>query len=238
MNFPLILRWSGLRKIKKKRKHLTTKIRKKCKPKIDHPIDPVSGESMTVSTPSILTEYYHEELSRLQEELKSKIWSYTTVDACLHIGMYKEEGIAMASFAIEHILKEQTKNYIIIDWLSITDNLSEPIFAKPFPPEFIVDVLTGQIKIIIGLNLDVLIELFDSFGLKTRWLSEKETNKEKQRAPRKGMVIINKRGIGITLPSGQESIVYGGIISKILYDSIRPSNVALTYFSMDIKIEE
>jgi hypothetical protein len=26
-----------LRKIKKKRKHLTTKIRKKCKPKIDHP---------------------------------------------------------------------------------------------------------------------------------------------------------------------------------------------------------
>jgi sorbitol-specific phosphotransferase system component IIBC len=39
MNFPLILKRNGLRKTEKKCKHLTTKTRKKCKPKMNHPIN-------------------------------------------------------------------------------------------------------------------------------------------------------------------------------------------------------
>jgi hypothetical protein len=37
MNFLLILKSNGLKKIVKKCKHLTTKTRKKCKPKMNHP---------------------------------------------------------------------------------------------------------------------------------------------------------------------------------------------------------
>ena len=39
MNFPLSLKHNGLRKTVKKCEHLTTKTRKKCKPKIHHPSD-------------------------------------------------------------------------------------------------------------------------------------------------------------------------------------------------------
>jgi len=198
----------------------------------DKGIDPVSGGNIVVSTPTVFTEYYHEELSKLQDDLKNKIWAYTCLETCLHIGMYRDEGIVMAGFAIEEILKEQTANYIIIDWLAITHNLSEPLFGKPFSPEFIIDVLTGKIKIIIGLDLDALIYTFNVFGLESRWLTEKETAKIKQRAIREGMVIINKRGIAVTLPDQKEVIISGGTISKILYDSIKPTSIAKSMLNL------
>jgi hypothetical protein len=199
----------------------------------DKGIDPVSGVDITVSTPKVETQYYHEELSKLYEHLKDKIWAYTVIDTCVHIGMYRDKGIMMAGFAIEEILKQQTENFLIIDWLSITYNLSQPLFAKPFPPEFIIDILTGKVKVIIGLNADALIETFNFFGLKSRWLTEKETAKRQQTAARKGLVVISKKGIIVTQPSGQEITIFGGTLSKILYDSIRPSSVALSILSID-----
>ena len=139
----------------------------------------------------------------------------------------------MAGFAIKEILKAQTKNYIIIDWLSITRNLSQPLFAKPFPSEFIIDILTGKVKVIIGLDADALVETFSFWGLKSRWLTEKETTRIEQASVRKELFKINKRGIIITIPTGEEWIISGGIISKILYDGIKPSNIALSFSLID-----
>lgn len=205
----------------------------------DKGIDPVTGQNIFVRTPSIKTEFYHEELGKLYEDLQTKIWAYTVVDTCVHIGMYRDEGLAMAPFTIPHILKQQTENFIVVDWLSITENLSEPIFAKPFPPEFIVDILTGKVKIIIGINVDALIETFNVFGLDTRWLTEKETARLKQVSVREGMIVVNNKGIIITLPGGaQEATLYGGTFSKIIYDSIKPSNIAQSYLSSKIKYGE
>ena len=203
----------------------------------DKGIDPVSGGNIIISTPSVFTEYYHEELSKLQQDLKEKIWAYTCLETCLHLGMYRDKGIVMAGFAIEELLKQQTANYIIIDWLSITHNLSEPLFCKPFLPEFIIDVLTGKIKIIIGLNLDALIDTFNAFGLKSRWLTEKETIKRKQTAIRDRMVIINKRGIVVTQQDQKEVIISGGTLSKILYDSIKPTSIATSMLNLAISDE-
>lgn len=204
----------------------------------DKGIDPVSEKPIRISTPTIKTEGYQEEFVKLNKTLETKIWAYTNVENCLHIGMYRDEGIVMAGFTIEEILKKETENYIIIDWLSITENLSQPIFAKPFTPDFILDVLTGKIKIILGLNLDNLIQFFNILGIETKWLSKKETAKAKQKAIRKGMIISNNRAISMNLPNfGGEVILSGGIISKILYDNILPSNIALSMLSIEAEKE-
>lgn len=197
----------------------------------DKGIDPLSGQSIEIKTPKITTEYYHQDLLNLEKDLKSKIWAYTNIDACLHIGMYRDEGLIMSTFAIEQLLKEKTENYIIIDWLSITNNLSEPIFAKPFSPEFIIDILTGRIKIILGLNLDIFIEILNSFGIEAKWMSTKETLKikeEMKKMKRNDMFEYKNRGIKMTLPNKMETVLSGGLLSKILYDNIKPINIALT----------
>jgi len=200
----------------------------------DKGIDPVSQTPIRISTPKIKTEGYQEEFIKLKKVLETKTWAYSVLENCLHIGMYRDEGIVLAGFAIEEILKKDTDNYIIIDWLSITNNLSQPLFAKPFPADFIVDLLTGKLRIILGLNLDNLIEFFNILGIETKWLSPKETAKAKQKAIRKGIVVINNRAISMKLPYlDGEALLSGGIISKILYDNVLPSNIALSMLSIE-----
>ncbi len=207
--------------------------------KNDEGIDPVSGGKITVSTPTIPTEGYHQEILALKDKLDTKIWAYTVIEKCLHLGMYRDKGILMAGVAIEATIKRETENYIMMDWLSITDNLSQPIFAKPFDPEFILDILTGKIKIILGLNLDRLIEVFNELGIETKWLTTKETAKIKKLQTRKDMVVVNNRGISMKVPHLKESemILGGGIISKILFDNINPSNIALTLLTLNPTME-
>jgi hypothetical protein len=195
-------------------------------------VDPISGYNMKIETPSIHTEYYHDELCVLSESLNEQIWAYGIVDNCLHIGMYKEAALPKAPVVIKSLLEADTENYVLVDWMSIVNNLSEPIFAKPFPPEFIIDVLTGKIKIIVGLNLDLMMKLFTDLGIETTWMSTKQTAKIKQQKISNGLVEKKNRGISMKLPDGQEMIMYGGMISKIIYDCIKPSSIAISMLSL------
>lgn len=192
--------------------------------------DPKTGEKVTVSTPKNITSVYSHEFEKLLEKLDSSKWAYNVIDrGCLHIGLYRDEGRLMAPFLIKDILSKETKNYVIVDFMSIAGNVSEPLFAKPISPEFMIDILVGDLKLIIGLNIDALIQVFIDIGFEVEFLSEKETMKLKQREKMKVMFIINKRAIQITNPGNKKTmIIGGGIISKIFFDSIYPSNIAIT----------
>ena len=87
-------------------------------------------------------------------------------------------------------------------------------------------------------DFDALIATFNHFGVDTRWLTERETTKNKQIAKFTKIFMINKKGIVFKLQSGHEAFMSGGIISKILYDSINPSNIALTLLSSHYNLEE
>jgi hypothetical protein len=145
--------------------------------------------------------------------------------------MYRDGGIKYGYFIIEELLKNQTDNYLIIDWQAIKYNLSQPIFAKPFPPSFMVDVLTGKVKVFIGIDGDALIRTLNESGLNSRWYTEKETARHKQKSKRIGFVEINRKAIAITIPGIGEHVLFGGIFSKIIFDNIYPSNIALTILS-------
>lgn len=195
----------------------------------DKGTDPATGKEIIINTPTISTEFYNKELRQLYLDLKDKTWAYTVVEECIHIGMYRDEGLLLTR-AIPEIMKATAENYFIIDWLSITRNLSAPIFIKPFPPEFIIDIMTGKIKVIMGLDLDALIELFNLSGIPARWMSKKETTKAKEGFADKTLIIVNHRGISYKLGE-HEIFMGGGIASKLLYDCIRPSNIASTLLS-------
>lgn len=196
----------------------------------DKGLDPKTGNQMSVSTPSLETEYYYDDLFKIKEQLKDKNWAYGVLEnACVHIGMYKNDGRLMAPFAIKEILSKKTQNFIVVDFQGIIENVSSPLFAKPFNPDFLIDILVGNIKVIIGIDFDSLIDMFNDIGLKARWLTEKETAKMKQNEKIKTIFAVKGRAIGISgQKKNKEVILGGGIISKILYDNIYPSNIAFT----------
>lgn len=191
--------------------------------------DPKTGEKITVGTPKNKTEVYSPEFQKLLQKLKSSKWAYDVIDrGCLYLGLYRDEGRLMAPL-MKDILEKESKNHVIVDFMSIAGNVSEPIFAKPIPPEFMIDILVGDLKLIIGLNIDALIQVFKDTGFEAELLSEKETMKLRQREKMKVMFVVNKRAIRLTNPENNKSmIVGGGIISKILFDSIYPTNIAIT----------
>ncbi len=195
----------------------------------DKGIDPTSGAHVTVNTSTVDLIYYDIIFLEMLEELKEKEWSYRVLDSCLHIGMYHgDTGLMMAQFSISQIMKMQSKNYIVTDMMGITEQLSGTLFAKSLPKEFVVKLMTGQAKIIIGVDLDRLIEVFTKNGLQARWLSKSETGRRKSYGKEIKIVVVNGRAIGIKLNDGQEAMMSGGIISKIVYDNILPSSLAVS----------
>jgi len=198
----------------------------------DKGIDVATGLNITINTPTIDLVYYDGIFLNMLEELKTKDWSYRVLEDCLHIGMYQGQiGQPMARATIPFILKRQAKNHMVIDLMQITEQLSETLFAKPLPKEFVVKIMTGQAKIIIGIDLDELINTFNANGLKTRWLTTKETAKIKSKGKDMDIITSKNRAIGIELRPGVEGVMSGGIISKIAFDNILPSNLAASMAS-------
>ncbi|MGN7986055.1 hypothetical protein ACTJKC_01880 [Pedobacter sp. 22226] len=193
----------------------------------DRGTDPETGAEMKVNTPTIDPVYFDGLFLEMLEELKTGNWSYRLIDGCLHLGLYHgDTAHLMAQVVIPSILKKQTQNSIVIDLMQITEELSETLFAKPFSKDFVVKIMTGQIKVIIGIDLDELIKTFNRSGLKTRWLSTKETTRMKELAKGIKIVTSKNRAIGIELVPGEQGVMSGGIISKIAFDHILPSNLA------------
>lgn len=201
----------------------------------DKGIDNVSGQKIILKEPKVNIEKYYSELIESYKNLENESWSYLTVDDCLHIGMNRDESMILAPFAINHIISSKTKNFIIIDWLSITENLSEPIFFKPFPPDFIFDILTGKVKVIIGLDLDEFIKVLNDNGVKADWISKKETMRLKQNLKVNGLVVINDQAIKLSIKPEYDMYLYGGFLSKMIYDSVYPSSIALNIQGLTVE---
>jgi hypothetical protein len=201
----------------------------------DNGSDPKSGKKMAISSPKTITKLYSNVFDTLISRLENSTWAFEVIDkSSLYIGVYKDKGRLLAPFVIEDTIKQVSENYVIIDFMSIVSNVSEPLFAKPLSPECLIDILVGDLKIIIGFDIDAFIKILNETGFEAELLSEKETMKLKQKETDiKIMFIINKRAIQIkNLKNNKSMIVGGGIISKILYDSIYPTNIALTLFEM------
>lgn len=200
----------------------------------DKGIDPATGEFIHIPTPAVDSVYYNDVLGEMEDTLKSQNWAYQYLPGGVHIGMYKDDALLMAKFAIEHIVKEKTPNFILVDWQSIIDQLSEPLFSKPLSPDFIIDILTGRVRVIIALDCDELIDEFNRFGLNAKWLSQKETMRLKQTNKNiQGLFEVNGRAISVAKEDGTKITIYGGIISKILYDNIMPASIASQIASTD-----
>ncbi len=199
-------------------------------------IDPVTKLPITVSTPLIMTENYYSELLALREKLQNGTSAYICIEGCLHIGMYRGESIpTVAPAAVKFVVEQATENYILIDWATITDQVSEPIFAKSFDTDFILDFLTGQIKVIMALDIDALMYTFNVFGLQADWMTTKETMKFKEGGLGKQIIEFKNKGVKLTLPNELDRMgaLSRGIVSKILYDNILPSNIALSMLNSD-----
>ncbi|WP_147293582.1 hypothetical protein [Chryseobacterium indoltheticum] len=192
--------------------------------------DHKTGKEIKIISNESPTHYYHNEILRTISGLSDKNWAYLVDDlSIIHIGAYKPDSYILSNIAIRAILDEQSKNYIIADYKQIINATSQPIFAKPLPPEIINEILFDDIRIIIGIDLTMFFERFEEiFGIKTEFLSRKETKKllEENKENAKNFFAIDNRAIKFVNPkNGNYVILGGGIISKLLFDNYHPISI-------------
>ncbi|OXA85536.1 hypothetical protein [Flavobacterium hercynium] len=197
----------------------------------DKGTDVKTGKEIKILNPKHITETYSNKIAETFSKLKDQNWAYD-IDSggIIHIGVYKPEAYILSTVAIPSLLNE-CKFKVIIDFSSIQKNLSEPLFAKPFPPEVISDLLFDDIRIILGFDLDKFFNDFEHFfKVKTKVLSRKETMKLKEidKVNSKNIFEIKNQAFELTdIETGNSMILGGGIISKLIYDNISPLTLYL-----------
>lgn len=199
----------------------------------DEGTDVKSGKRIKILTPKHTTETYTKKIFETINKLGESNWAYDVdFGGIIHIGVYRPASYQISQNALPLLLKD-SKYKLIINYSTIIKNLSEPLFAKSFPPEIIHDLLFDDLRIILGFDLEKFFHDFEFFGVKTKVLSRKQTVKLKERDKlnAKNIFEINKQAFELIDEETSNSMILGGgIISKLIYDNISP----LTIY-MDLK---
>lgn len=192
--------------------------------------DPVSNKEIKIHTPEIDTEYYDEQLRRLEQQFRQrKLWGYTVIDECLHIGLYSGYWKYLGAPVLEKIAKEQNIQHpLIVDCRSVMHSLDEPIFYLPLSKATIMDILSERTVMYLMLDLDRFMMLYSEYGAESKWISHKAANKMGITPDTTLSFNFNNKMIKVKNIHGIEYILAKGSICKILFDHIRPRYIALS----------
>ena len=196
----------------------------------DKGFDPVSKKKIVIRTPDVDTQFYDEHLSSLEQQLMhGKLWGYTVIDDCLHIGLYKGYWKYLGVPVLKQIAKMQGITHpLIVDCRSVMHSLDEPIFYLPFSKATIMDIVSEKAIMYLLLDLDKFMALYSEYGAVSTWISHKVANKIGITPDPKLSFEFNHKLIKIKNIHGVEYILAKGSICKILFDHIRPRYVALS----------
>jgi len=195
----------------------------------DKGYDPVSNKKIAIHTPEIDAEYYDEQLRLLEQQLQRKLWGYTVIDGCLHIGLYKGYWKYMGASVLKQIAADQgIKHPLIVDCRSVMHSLDEPIFYLPLSKATIMDILSERTVMYLMLDLDRFMMLYSEYGAESKWISHKAANKMGITPDTTLPFNFNNKMIKVKNIHGIEYILAKGSICKILFDHIRPRYIALS----------
>lgn len=194
--------------------------------------DPFSNEKIKVLESKYPREYYYKYLMDLIEESKINNSAYGEVEEIIYIGIYRENKRTIAPYLFKEIVNHIYEKNIIIDYAGLIGlPLKNPIFFKPFGIESIFDIMFGRLKIYLAIDLNKLINLFNSKGISTKWLSKKETHKILDKGRRYKPFTFENRAIEITI--NEDKVTLGdSFLIYLLFDNLTPSSFVESYKSM------
>ncbi|MCR8556916.1 hypothetical protein KXD93_04655 [Mucilaginibacter sp. BJC16-A38] len=193
----------------------------------DKGFDLSSGRPIKIITPNEPTHLYTDRLIALREQLdKRNLWAYDIIDDCLHVGIYKGHFRFIGSRILKTIGDTQSKNILMINYLSVIESLDKPLLFLPFDKEFIFDLMFGRVLMLFMIDIDKFMELYPDYGLKAEWGTRKESHQMREQM-KGSMFIKNNKGIKIIHPKSKDVMwLAHGTFLKMVFDSIHPAYVA------------
>jgi len=193
-----------------------------------------------------LDEYYDNEMNDLLSRLENNInEAYTVIDDCLWIYAtntsllsYKKINERFKNILLKKKpeFKEKLKendNKWDVDRINNLNTglffrLSRPIFLRKLKPEYIGDILFGDLRnrILLYLDWDQFGKLISEKGVIFYWSSEKQARRERSKNwVKRGSVIVNGR-LPLLKKGAVKGAISGPMMIRLLFDGIRPGIIA------------
>jgi hypothetical protein len=203
--------------------------------------DPFTGQHTVIGEISTPLRFYHEEVYGMFQELKTSIWSHRVIEGIIHIGMYRAEALGASTETFKSVISTKfTEDYPVLSYTSqLRAPIKEPIFQKPYGIDNVMSLVLGKVRMLLCVDLDALIELFNSRGVNARWMSRKETQKAKESGMKRSKPFeFKNRAIEVEL-NGDKLILGDGFLSRLMYDSLLPESLVQMYLDkMSITTDE
>lgn len=193
--------------------------------------DPFTGQPTVIGEVTEPLRFYHEVVYNMFKELETSIWSYQIIEGIIHIGMYREGALPVSTQLFKETVSLQTKEeYPIISYTSqLRSPIKEPIFQKPYGLDNVMDLVLGKTKMLLFVDLDALIQLFETRGVNARWLTRKETQKIKETGER-FTTPFEYKNRAISVGKKEYSLILGdAFLSRLMYDSLLPESLVEMY---------
>lgn len=185
-----------------------------------HPVKDI--QTVTIHDSFYEEETFHNIILKLYSESKDKKWAYDCIEGMVHIGVYRKDWRFKKGF---ETLTKANNNYQVYDIRKCMDILAEPLFCKPFPDEMIMDILTGEIIILLGIDYDAFIHWYNEFSdTPLRWSTKKELSKirDDKTIDISGIVIRENQAIIHQLTDNLTGFIGYGLVFRILLDHNKP----------------
>jgi hypothetical protein len=208
-------------------------------------VDPFTNEKRVVYDGGSTPKRYVKDLKELIEVARIEGTATGSIDGIIKILVYtsfidEAAGLdnATALGPLHYASSSADSRVIVSDFMSqLSVPVCEPIFLVGLDKETIFDLLFCRLRVVVSFNVDALVEYFNEGGIKTRWLSKKETFEYlKVKQDKNRIFTFGKQGIRINMPQ-QELTLGSAFVIKLLYECVRPSELRAMYVKMRDDIE-
>lgn len=193
--------------------------------------DPFTGHQTTIGEISKPLEFYHDVIFGMFQELETSIWSHRTIEGIVYVGMYRDTAIRESTNTFESFISTKfEEKFPVMPYNSqLFAPIKEPIFQKPYGTDNIMNIVLGKVRMLVCVDLNKLLELFNSNGIEAKWMSRKETQKAKETGGKLPKPFeFEKQAISV-IKDGRKLILGDGFLSRLVYDSLLPSSLVETY---------
>lgn len=120
------------------------------------------------------------------------------------------------------------KSHFLIDLVTCNmygKSSSPYFFTNELSEDDIFDLLFGRLKILIFWDIQRFGEIISSYGFRFELSSKKETEDLRKELGRFTFPLYNNRAIQIKSSKGHDFTILGGILDKIFFEFIRPTEL-------------
>lgn len=163
---------------------------------------------------------YGERIVKCYEQLNDKkTWAIDTIDDCLHLGVYNQVDHAFVGFnGWMDLIKCKSPIYNITD--SFRTPTSTPLASLNLPTELLKKVITGEITIILCLDIRAFVDEANSMFPNFLTYADKKKTAEANREYEQPLILEGQAIVGT-----DGGIIGQGLADRMLFDLRSPRQV-------------